>query len=109
VAALGIGGSALCWLNSFLSRIFCKRVGNCYSAEAPVTSGMIQGSVLGPILYNILLNALLQQVNLPAQAYADDLKIIVDTVANSNEVVQSEINKIAAWADDNGTPLSNVQ
>ena len=41
-----------------------------------------------------------------SKAYADDLKIIVDTVANSNEVVQNEINKIAAWADDNGTPLS---
>jgi ribonuclease P/MRP protein subunit RPP40 len=107
VAALGIGGSALCWLNSFLSkRTFCVRVGNCYSAEAPVTSGVIQGSVLGPTLYNIFLNALLQQINLPAQAYADDLKIIVDTVANSNEVVQNEINKITAWADDNGTPLS---
>jgi hypothetical protein len=107
VAALGIGGSALCWLHSFLSRrTFCVRVGNCYSAEAPVTSGVIQGSVLGPTLYNIFLNALLQEINLPAQAYADDLKIIVDTVANSNEVVQNEINKIAAWADDNGTPLS---
>jgi hypothetical protein len=107
VAALGVGGSALSWLNSFLSsRTFCVCVGNCYSAVAPVTSGVIQGSVLGPTLYNIFLNSLLQQINLPAQAYADDLKVIVDTAAHSSDIIQSEINKIAAWADDNGTPLS---
>ena len=84
-------------------------MGNRYSAEAPVTSGVIQGSVLGPTLYNIFLNALLQQINLPALAYADDLKIIVDTATHSNDVIQSELNDIASWADGSGTPLSVLQ
>ena len=51
-AEIGLCGSALDWLSSYLS---CRPqqvlVGHALSAETPLLCGVPQGSVLGPLLF----------------------------------------------------------
>ena len=107
VSALNIGGKALEWLDSFLAnRTFRVRIGDSISASANVTSGVIQGTSLGPIFYAIFIDGLLRAIRLPSQGYADDFKFIVDVNVYTRADVQNEINTIAGWTDEHGTPLS---
>ena len=107
MSALGIGGRALEWLDSFLAnRSFRVRIGDSISASADVTSGVIQGTSLGPIFYAIFIDGLLRAIRLPSQGYADDFKFIADVNVYTRADVQNEINTIAGWTDEHGTPLS---
>jgi len=50
--SFGIGGSALDWLQSYLtSRLECVRRGSARSTHKTVRFGVPQGSVLGPLLF----------------------------------------------------------
>ena len=106
-ADLGIEGTALKWISSFLSgRTFQVRIGNALSGPAIVQSGVIQGSSLGPVLYNISINPLLRKLTLPSQGFADDLKFVADVVTHSRSRIQQEVDTISLWADEHCTPLS---
>ena len=106
VSALGIGGKALEWLDSFLAnRTFRVRIDESISASADVTSGIIQGTSLGLIFYTIFIDGLLRAIRLPSQGYADDFKFIADVNVYTRADVQNEINTIAGWTDEHGTPL----
>jgi ribonuclease P/MRP protein subunit RPP40 len=75
-ASLGIRGTALKWISSFLTgRTQQVRVGESLSATSDVISGVIQGSVLGPVLFIMLTNSLLNSIKLPLGGFADDLKL----------------------------------
>ena len=96
VSALGIGGRAIEWLDSFLAnRTFRVRIGDSISASTDVTSGVIQGTSLGPIFYAIFIDGLLRTIRLPSQGYADDFKFIADVNIYTRADVQNEINTIA--------------
>jgi ribonuclease P/MRP protein subunit RPP40 len=82
------------------------RVGECYSRAANVSSGVIQGSTLGPVLYDLFIDSLLRKLKLPTLAFADDVKIVADVATYPASVVQSDINTLADWAYEHGTPLS---
>lgn len=57
-------------------------------------------------MYDIFIDSLLRMITLPSLAFADDFKLIVDVVTYSANAVQSEIDAIATWALEHGTPLS---
>ena len=43
---------------------------------------------------------------LPIEGFADDLKFVADLSLNTKAEVQSEINKVAIWAESHRMPLS---
>ena len=73
------------------------RIGYSLSAAAAVTSGVIQSSCLGPTLFNIFLDRLLNDIDIPAGAYADDLKFTANLVHHSYIKIQSNINRVNDW------------
>ena len=69
-------------------------------------SGLTQGSMLGPTFYVMLSNSLLSAINLPLDAFADDLKFLANVTNHTKNEVQAEIDKVSEWADAHLMPLS---
>ena len=102
----GISGTLLAWIENFLSKRFQRvRVGNSISNLLPVSSGVIQGSVLGPLLFNCFINdidTLLEHCSI--LKYADDLRIFRASPKHDSALVdlqmklQQDINSIFNWA-----------
>ena len=98
--AHGIGGPVLRWINDFLSnRKQSVVVGNAQSSEAPVTSGIPQGSVLGPVLFILYINDLPQIVDSEVRLFADDTKIFTRSDRpGAVDVLQSDLQKLETWS-----------
>ena len=102
----GILGNVLLWIKDFLSnRQQMVRIGHVSSNLLPVTSGVIQGSVLGPTLFNIFINDIDTHVKYcTVLKYADDLRIFLSSTKSDIELgdlqrkVQQDINSITKWA-----------
>lgn len=106
LAARGVTGKALQWVSSFLhDRVQSVRT-TTMSSPAPVTSGVIQGSVLGPSLFIVYMDTLLRELDIPAAAYADDLKLMSNLARVTVQDVQRNIDRIAQWSEVKGMPLS---
>ena len=61
------------WIKSFLSSRTQRVVVDGYiSQEAPVLSGVPQGTVLGPLLFLIFINDITENVSSPIRLFADD-------------------------------------
>ena len=74
--AVGIRGSLLSWLGSFLvGRLMRVSVSGSYSGLKLVLSGVPQGSVLGPLLFLIYVNDLPFHIRSKCKVFADDFKI----------------------------------
>jgi ribonuclease P/MRP protein subunit RPP40 len=67
------------------------------SAPAPVTSGVVQGSVLGPLLFVIFVNDLPNCISTHSWLYADDLKLVGPA--------STPADNIEAWSNRNQLPL----
>ena len=103
----GVTGKALCWLESFLTgRSQVVRTSGMSSSPAAVTSGVIQGSCLGPALFTIYMDSLISQIDIPATAYADDLKFAVNLARHKPEAAQANVDKVYSWSVRMGMPLS---
>ena len=104
---IGINGKVLDWLTSFLhGRTQKVRIGDSHLRVNDVTSRVIQGSSLGPDLYTIFIDSLLRRIQLPAVAFANDLKFIADVIHHTATRVQEDVNIVAKWANEHHTPLS---
>ena len=112
--SIGIRGSVLSWLDDFLTnRSQVVGINRSLSKSLPVTSGVIQGSVLGPTLFNIFVNDLDKSIShCKILKYADDTRIFLaadkslQSVNNLHRMVQEDIDNVAKWSLDSGLKLN---
>ena len=72
-----------------------------FSGWTDVTRGVPQGSVLGAILSSLSVDKLDQGIDGITSKFADDLKLM-EVIGNEcdRELLQTNLNKIAAWANE---------
>ena len=103
VEKYGIKGNIIGWIDSFLSgRTQCVNINNHKSSNAPVTSGIPQGSVLGPILFVIYINDLPEVINSGSIAFlfADDTKLFRQIINNDDlKIQQDDVSKAVKWSN----------
>ena len=102
--AYGITGSLLLWLKDFLhNRSQVTRVGDVYSSENCLVSGIVQGSCLGPLLFMIYINDVTDALgsDCTCQLFADDLKLysVASIASNNTLVIQDSLDKLCQWSD----------
>ena len=102
VDALGVQSLLLQWFESY----FCNQKqrlvteGQCSDWQA-IKPGVPQGSVLGPLLFLIYINDITDDLASFPLIYADDsalLEIVHDPTVSAGRL-NSDLNKIAVWAD----------
>ncbi|CAH8853913.1 unnamed protein product [Trichobilharzia szidati] len=105
LCSLGICDPLLSWIKSFLcGRSQTTKVGSIISRPKPVSSGVIQGSVLGPLLFIIYINSICEcfSVGKPI-LYADDLKVTYKCkntdLGITVNAIQQELEKMDRWCD----------
>jgi hypothetical protein len=107
---IGISGSVLSWISSFLSnRSFRVKINSSFSDSFPVTSGVPQGSVLGPTLFLLFINDLpdfCKTDDVTIKLFADDLKIYCPIVRPTHSNLQTCLNKLYDWCSLNALYLS---
>nr|CAH8858213.1 unnamed protein product [Trichobilharzia regenti] len=102
--SLGIRDPLLGWLKSFLNnRSQIVKLGSATSKPSPITSGVVQGSVIGPLLFTLYINDICACFTHGKPfIFADDLKVAYtfqrDDLGNFENVVQKELDKMAAWS-----------
>lgn len=94
----GITGNVISWVRAFLTgRIQRVKVGEEMSDNAPVLSGIPQGSILGPILFTLFINDLPNSVSSVCKIFADDTKLY--NVAKNSDLLQNDIDNLIDWSD----------
>ncbi len=110
---IGINGSALSWLISYISdRKYYITIQGYKSATAPVSQGVPQGSVLGPLLFIIYIYPLGDIICMHGQyhCYADDIQIYLTTSSDRSSLPDSLtacIRDIKHWLSLNFLKLNN--
>lgn len=99
----GLSPSYVHFLRSYLSdRFFRVKVGNFYSDEHSIPSGVIQGSNIGPLLFIIFFDDVKNVISSQFEAYADDLKVSrVINEGDDIDILQKDIDSIVHWCDNN--------
>lgn len=94
------------YLKNRVNVVKCK---NTFSAEFTPTSGVPQGSILGPLMFNIYINDIVSSVrHCKLELFADDVKIYKSVSSFVDcELIQSDIQRIAAWSTSNGLALNH--
>ena len=98
--SLGISGKIWCLIKDFLyRRKFKIKVNNYCSNEYKSSVGIPQGSVISPILFTIFVMNLCKDCLSEDFKYADDLTLLAvsDTLSNSVECLQRDIDKSVWW------------
>ena len=100
VESFGIHGSALTWIDSFLTdRRQQVRANGELSEFKPVKSGVPQGSILGPVLFTLYVNDIPSELDTFISMYADDTKLYTAITSESSVAsLKSDLKKLEAWA-----------
>ena len=111
LAVLGIHGSSLRFLESFLiNRTQKLKIHGLTSRAAPVRRGVPQGSVLDPILFNLYVWDLPRVVQWSKIVmYADDVQLVFrckNFEINSTTRLQEDLTEISHWMNDNGLQIN---
>ena len=103
LSALGIRGSLLDWIKSFLSdRRQVTRVGQFYSSSRPITSGVVQGSCIGPLLFVLYINDLTNVLGdaVECKLFADDVKLYTAIRTSADQTrLQEALDRVVLWSD----------
>jgi Reverse transcriptase (RNA-dependent DNA polymerase) len=97
--------SAKCGLlrSYFSGRTQRVRIGSCVSKEIKVTSGVPQGSHFGPLCFIWFVNDIAQIFKyVRVLFYADDMKLYLQDFLK----IQSDLDRLTAWCEDNMLPLN---
>jgi hypothetical protein len=102
VAAHGIRGKIFNWLADFLARRTQRVIVNgAESNEAPVVSGIPQGSCVGPILFVLYINDLPRHAQSQVRIFADDTKLFNKSDdAEARTALQEDLEKFQKWSSD---------
>ncbi|MBM6549269.1 RNA-directed DNA polymerase [Streptococcus dysgalactiae subsp. equisimilis] len=91
----GISEPLLSWIRSYLSmrtQVVC--IDGHLSQPKPVSSGVVQGSVLGPLLFLMYINDVFSNFkNGSPFLFADDLKLVYTTARDSLSSAVADINE----------------
>ena len=77
--------------------------GDSISRMTPVTSGVIQGSVISALAFTLFINDLPEVIkHVTILMFADDVKLVQPIKWTSDsEELQEDINSLATWAEIN--------
>lgn len=107
---LGIQGRMYNWILEFITkRTFQVRVGKHLSQTHPIENGTVQGSIISPLLFLIMINDLPSYTsNAQVSLFADDTAIFKSgkNVKSLTKNIQSNLNSIQKWCDENGFKIS---
>ena len=95
----GVKGKTLNWIRAFLlGRTQAVVLEGERSAEAPVTSGVPQGSVLGPLLFLLYINDLPQDIQSQVRLFADDTAVYLTvTSLEDANTLQTDLDTLQEW------------
>ena len=102
LAHCGINGKTLAWIATYLqNRAQFVVIDGTRSTTTPVTSGVLQGSVLGPTLFLFVINDITQVTNSQLRLFADDT-VLYWTInsLHDHQVVQEDLLNLTKWASD---------
>ena len=88
------------WVESFLS---CRNqrvvVDGFASKEAPVMSGVPQGTVLGPLLFLIFINDIAAETSSSIRLFADDCLLYREVRTHADcHLLQQDLDKLTQWS-----------
>lgn len=110
LAKLGVGKTMLKWQWSFLTnRTQITKVGNHYSSEIAITSGIIQSGHQSPTCFAAFINDLPEQISdAIGENFADDTKIyrIIKCTEDATKL-QRAIDKLLQWCITNKLELND--
>lgn len=102
---IGVIGNMLKWVESFLkNRKLIVKVKNYESYEFVATTGVPQGSHCGPLLFIFMINDLINNIeHSEILLFADDFKLFKAIKSHDDYLMlQSDLNKVHIWAQNNG-------
>lgn len=102
--AAAVAGPLLDWFQSYLTgRLQQTTALGLVSTTLPITSGVIQGSVLGPILFLLYINNLFTHVKHgEVFLFADDVKIVYASPPSESsalcKLIQHDLDALTTWS-----------
>jgi len=107
----GVRNNVLMWLQNFFSgRTIQTKIHSSFSDIADLISGVVQGNGIGPLTFLTYINGLvgiLEQHNTKVKLFADDLKIYI-TIVDDTDVqrLQLALDALVPWSDTWQLPIS---
>ncbi|KAJ8407815.1 hypothetical protein AAFF_G00268590, partial [Aldrovandia affinis] len=113
LAATGICGTALAWIESYLSgRSFQVAWAGKVSPPRSLPTGVPQGSVLGPLLFSLYIHSLGSVISahgLSSHCYADDTQLFLSFSPSDTQVstrISACLRDIQSWMDSHHLKLN---